>query len=395
MSSSPEVDHINDPDYLCAFALTLHEINQDARRNSAEYKDAQKHYATLLDALARLAVREPRDQVVAIGAVMVGKSDPTELYVATNAVVPPYIVAHLDDICRRILHIRATIKTSPEPMRLLNAISQDRYVLKEPVTEPVLVALRKLQHVLYNHSIERLRARFAKLGWEEKLQHLFACINASSGAVVLDSLSEGEQYALERLKASPSVQNDFPAFEEGVQLFHDAIEKQDVAAIHDASVLLMGFNNRHAKASVLLLCDTFINAYAKRTGKGAGKHHSLSKWLSKISFVTAEYGKLIKIFTDSHLSDMFHDSVVIRPIANNPPMRPYTTALEPNAIKKTLNALEFTSDDFDDDEARTYAQLINDIQTTSARSTLRISSSGTATPADVFAAHSPSQTCSL
>ncbi|CDO78169.1 hypothetical protein BN946_scf184676.g3 [Trametes cinnabarina] len=375
MSSSPEVDHINDPDYLCAFASTLHEINHDARRNSSEYPVAQKRYATLLDALAHLAVREPRDQVVAIGALTAGKSDPTELYVATNAGVVPLYISRAHE--------------AP------HAIRQDRYVLKEPVTEPVLVALRELQHVLYNHSIERLRARFAKLGWEEKLQHLFACINASSGAVVLDSLSEGEQYALKQLKASQSVQNDFPGFEQGIKLFHDAIEKPHVVGLHNASVLLMTFNRRHAKDSVLLLCDTFINAYAKRTGKGARKHHSLSKWLSKISFVTAEYGKLIKIFTDSHLSDMFHDSVVIRPIANNPPMRPYTTALEPNAIKKTLNALEFTSDDFDDNDPGTYAQLINDIQTTSARSTLRISSSGTTTPADVFAAHSPSQTCSL
>ena len=48
------------------------------------------------------------------------------------------------------------------------------------------------------------------------------------------------------------------------------------------------------------------------------KHPSMSRWLGKISFVTAEFRKLVKILTTPALSSLFGESIPIRWLDNTP-----------------------------------------------------------------------------
>ena len=197
------MENSKDPDYLCAFARALHEVNPATRRNSAEY--ASKKEAEVLDALARLIVYKPRDQIVALGATQ-NTLGHIELYVAGNTDIPPEIADHLNNICTRLVDIRATVNASSNPAAVLDAISEYPEATV-PTTEPALLSLRELREMIYMHSLDRIRARFEKLHWRDMFQHLAGCIKGTVADT--QDLSEGEKEALKKLRSSQTVQDRF------------------------------------------------------------------------------------------------------------------------------------------------------------------------------------------
>ena len=104
------MEQLKDPDHLSTIALTLHQVSPATRRNSTIYD--QKDAAAILDALARLLICKPSDQTVALGAVQ-GPDSHVELHIAGNPDPDPKTVAHLKDVCARLVNIRATINASP------------------------------------------------------------------------------------------------------------------------------------------------------------------------------------------------------------------------------------------------------------------------------------------
>lgn len=245
-----------DPDYLCAIALTLHEINPKARRNTAEHhleKDLRKQ-AAVFDSLARLVVYKAKQQIVAIGAAL-DPLDRIELYVAGNSELPPKISQHLEVICTRLHSVRTAIAASPNPTAVLNAISKDPYVRKE-TTEPALLSLLDLQMVLFKYSIERIRARFAKRGWKDRFNHIVVCIDGPP-ADISAQLSPNEKDDLVLLQSSTTVQTLFPLLRLAVVQFTECMEgKMDFNKLRRACSSIINLVSQLDKE--MLILDSFI-----------------------------------------------------------------------------------------------------------------------------------------
>lgn len=227
-----------DPDYLCALAVSLNDANP-ARSNVVDrpLKNGESKRAAVLDAFARLLVHKGSGQVVAVGAGL--HAGHIEFYVTENTAVSPLTVPHLHNICTRLIDIRATIQASPDRAAILDTISSPVH-LKADTTEPAFASLRGLQRSLVSHSIERIQARFTKLHWPNKVDHVLACIKGPP-ANTRDDLSEGEQRALEELQASTIAQLSVRRLGDAVQLIQESIDQgpnYDVDKVRQACIAL-------------------------------------------------------------------------------------------------------------------------------------------------------------
>lgn len=246
-----------DPDYLSALAVSLNDANPD-RRNVVDrpLKNGESKRAAVLDALARLLVHDSSDQVVAIGAGL--DAGRIELYVTENTAGSPLTVPHLHNICTRLIDIRATIQASPDRAAILDTISSPVH-LKADTAEPAFASLRDLQRSLVSHSIERIQARFTKLHWPNKIDHVLACIKGPP-ANTRDDLSEGERRALEELQASTIVQLSVRQLGGAVQLIQESIDQghnYDVDKVRQACIALAIVVNS-IPAHTMVSFDQFI-----------------------------------------------------------------------------------------------------------------------------------------
>ena len=95
-------------------------------------------------------------------------------------------------------------------------------------------------------------------------------------------------------------------------------------------------------------------AYAKRQKtaekKTLRKHPSMFRWLTKISFVAAEYQTIVNVLTTPTLSALFGDSVPIRRLNNASKTKSYVKALAADDIKETLSLFGHTRDNFGNDK---------------------------------------------
>ena len=204
------MDILSDPDYLCALALTFRDINPKASwdSSSADQVFNDLRGGVVLDALARLIVFNPAQQVVALGAVL-DSFDHIELYLSCNCEIPPRTTQHLKDVLERLMSVREAIEASPDRIAILE------FIIKKPLSPkdtlyPPLASLSELQRVLLAYSIERIRARLLKSAWYDRFTHLVACINGVPAHTRTD-LSEGEERALAKIQESPQVKRMFEA----------------------------------------------------------------------------------------------------------------------------------------------------------------------------------------
>ncbi|EIW58739.1 uncharacterized protein TRAVEDRAFT_65024 [Trametes versicolor FP-101664 SS1] len=334
-----------DPDYLCALAFSLNDRNPD-RRNVVDrpLKNGESKRAAVLDALARLLVHKGRDQVVAVGAGL--NAGHVEFYVTENTAVSPLTVPHLHNICTRLIDIRATIQASPDHAAILRTISSPVH-LKADTAESAFASLRGLQLSLVSHSIERIQARFTKLHWPNKVDHVLTCIIGPPAKTRVD-LSERERRALEELQASTIVQLSVRQLGDAVQLIRESIDQgsnYDVDKVRRACIALATVVNT-IPAHTMVSFDQFIFAYVNRIHEPPRKSPNMAKWLKKVSFVIAEYRSLLKILTTPSLSALFGDHVVIHSVVNRPPRRAFVTNLEIGNITTTFDDLGFNARNF-------------------------------------------------
>lgn len=201
---------------LSAFASVLYDVMSDTRQPTDPAYLLRKPEgklnrvgAAVLDALAELIVYEP-DQAVALGAVLDG-SGRIELYIEADvAEVPPKIIHHLNDICTRLLSIRAALEVSPNRADALDTISKSP-LIPPGSPEPALDTLRSLDLGLYRYSVKRIRAQLTdpEIPWADTLTFLVACLKDPLISN-LDDLSDGERIVLRCLQQSADVQRILP-----------------------------------------------------------------------------------------------------------------------------------------------------------------------------------------
>ncbi|OJT11425.1 hypothetical protein TRAPUB_12055 [Trametes pubescens] len=143
------MDLPDDIGQLSALAAALHAIRSDCRSDLGRLpslgwpngKRLDSVGAAALDALATLAI-SACNQAYALGAVLDGHGGNLELYIAGNTEeVPPAAVAHLNDICARLLSIHAAIEASPNRSAVLDKIRWDSHI-PSGSPEPAITALR-------------------------------------------------------------------------------------------------------------------------------------------------------------------------------------------------------------------------------------------------------------
>ncbi|KAH9846793.1 hypothetical protein C2E23DRAFT_788670 [Lenzites betulinus] len=332
----------DDPDYLCALAVCLNDVHPprhsvvDPPLPKGDFKNA-----VVLDAFAQLLVHEGRDQVVAIRAGL--NAGHIELYVSENTVSSSLAVEHLGNICKQLIDIRATIEASPNRATILDAISKRDHILKDgDDTEPAFASLHALRRSLIRHSIGRIQARFTKLNWPEKVDHVLANIKGPP-ANTRNDLSSGGLDALGLLQRSDIIQRSVDTFTRAVGLIRQSIEKgsdYDVDEVHKACMVLDHLGRR-IPAALMVRFDQFLHAYAVRTHHPLQKPPNIAKWLRKVSFVIADYLVLSKILTTPALSALFGDNVAIHSVLNRPPKRAFVTNLEIEMITTTFAGLGF------------------------------------------------------
>ncbi|EIW55387.1 uncharacterized protein TRAVEDRAFT_74203 [Trametes versicolor FP-101664 SS1] len=340
---------------LSAFATALHDINSDARQPTNPGYLLRKPEgklnrvgAAVLDALAELIVYEP-DQAVALAAVLDG-SGHIELYIEADvAQVPPKIIHHLNDICSRILSIRAALEASPDHADAIHTISKSPHI-PPGSPKPALDALRSLDLGLYRYSVKRIRAQLTdpEIPWADTLTFLVACLK-DPPAADLDDMSAGERVVLRYLQQSPDVQRILPKFDLAITSLRAFIDNplvsdDDYIRLRQMSIIL-------ALAVELLKndfanFDHFVSVHvARKVGTPPRSPPNTVKWLKKVSYVARAYRALTEMLTTPALSALFGASVSIHPVANPPPARRQTTPTAED-IKATLTSLGYTSSYF-------------------------------------------------
>ena len=223
---------LDDPNWLSALALLLHDINPKPRRKPVVYgchkrKEAFK-WSTILDALARLAVHEPTEQIVALSAVP-DNNGHIELHVAQDSPEEPStrVAPHLRDICTRLVDVRAAINASPNAAALLDTLSQDPY-LNTHSSDPILDPLRDLQKVLHQHSILHIRALFAKGSSEDDFNYVAACIQGPP-TNTRDDMSKEQQSMLDFIRNREPVRDHFPLLYRSIRDIKECVESPSSA----------------------------------------------------------------------------------------------------------------------------------------------------------------------
>lgn len=234
---------------LSAFAAALHDINSDARQPTSPGYLLRKPEgklnrvgAAVLDALAELVVYEP-DQAVALAAVL-DDSGHIELYIEADvAEVPVKIMHHLNDICSRILSIRAAIEASPDHADAIHLISKAPHI-PPGSPEPAFDALRSLELGLYRYSVKRIRAQLTDLEilWADTLTFLVTCLK-DPPASDRDDISAGERVVLRYLQRSTDVQRILPKLDLAItslQAFIDnpPVSDDDYLRLRQMSIIL-------------------------------------------------------------------------------------------------------------------------------------------------------------
>ena len=116
--------------------------------------------------LRQLLAQGLEDQSIAIGAVL-DRGGHVELYIAespmnihdaSSAAPGSDALAHLDDICTRLLRVRAGIDASTDPSALREYMTQDPFI-DNAAADPCLLPLRDLHAALWAYSAREIRAR--------------------------------------------------------------------------------------------------------------------------------------------------------------------------------------------------------------------------------------------
>ena len=226
---------LDDPNWLSALALTLHDINPEPRREPVFHGTSKRKerfkWSTTLDALARLAVHEPTQQIVALSAAF-NNHGHVELYVAQDDPDEPStrVVPHLRDICAQLINVRAAINSSPDPATLLDTLSKDPHLSKH-TPDPILAPLLDLQKGLHQYSILHIRALFAEGSSEDDFNYLAACIQGPL-ANTRDDMSEDERFTLDFIQNTESVQAHFPLLYRSIRNLKECVESPSSADLN-------------------------------------------------------------------------------------------------------------------------------------------------------------------
>ncbi|RPD75900.1 hypothetical protein L226DRAFT_570127 [Lentinus tigrinus ALCF2SS1-7] len=127
-----------------------------------------KHYATILDSLARLLIYEERNQVVSIAVVLPEltptSQGPAEFLVAHNGCVSPQVVGHLKTIITllreaRLLYVQEVGDRGMPPKLSIPTLDASR---KSGLEIPLIEKLQGLERSLHRYCWEKERRRVTK-----------------------------------------------------------------------------------------------------------------------------------------------------------------------------------------------------------------------------------------
>lgn len=214
---------LRDPSYLCALALTFNDDNTYDRRHATSRSsgggEPTDNLAPILDALARVVVCQPREEVVAIGCLIDKEEHGIQLHIAANPTgVSARMANHLDAICASLLNVRATLADFPTSKYdfLVNEIRTAPH--RAPSDEPVFNSLRALELDLFKYSGKRMISRYKKQQRHANFSYVLTCISTALSDTTLQDLSEQEKVALKRLQDSGNIKRSLPHLNEAINL---------------------------------------------------------------------------------------------------------------------------------------------------------------------------------
>lgn len=174
--------------------------------------------APILDALTRVVVCQPREEVVAIGCLIDKEEHGIQLHIAANPTgVSARMANHLDAICASLLNVCATLADFPTSKYdfLVNEIRTAPH--RAPSDEPVFNSLCALKLDLFK-SGKRMISRYKKQQRHANFSYVLTCISTALSNTTLQDLSEQEKVALKRLQDSGNIKQSLPHLNEAINL---------------------------------------------------------------------------------------------------------------------------------------------------------------------------------
>lgn len=153
---------VNNPDHLAFVAFSLDDFENRLQHDAVKLSSASR----FLDSLAHLAVCNPRNQVVAVGADL--KTDGVDIFVAENKDVEPQVTSHLQQIMDKLfeihsaLHEQENITENPSTSLPIGPLKSLPYIAADD-TRHIPSLLRQLELSILRHSFPKVAGRIHKV----------------------------------------------------------------------------------------------------------------------------------------------------------------------------------------------------------------------------------------
>ncbi|RPD59441.1 hypothetical protein L227DRAFT_612023 [Lentinus tigrinus ALCF2SS1-6] len=175
---SPPQTKVSRPDSLVFF---LHANDEDGtidgRYPKVNKLDKRlKHYAPVLDSLARLLVNQPGKQVYAVAIVPPSLEEPNALVLVGEDAqrVPKDVVSHLEYLLKAVCAAGATVRKSPPLSQIIPTY------IPENTEDPLLKQLLAMEVAVYRHSWVKVKRRSEKYGWSKAFLDVCAAVLSPS-----------------------------------------------------------------------------------------------------------------------------------------------------------------------------------------------------------------------
>ncbi|RPD70801.1 hypothetical protein L226DRAFT_538614 [Lentinus tigrinus ALCF2SS1-7] len=314
---SPPQTKFSRPDSLVFF---LHANDEDGtidgRYPKVNKLDKRlKHYAPVLDSLARLLVNQPGKQVYAVAIVPPSLEEPNALVLVGEDAqrVPKDVVSHLEYLLKAVCAAGATVRKSPPLSQIIPTY------IPENTEYPLLKQLLAMEVAVYRHSWVKRRSE--KYGWSKAFLDVCAAIQLPSPPQSIPL----EAFAILQELQGPEGDRDsiLLAFRTASSALTDMLDALngdcDDANIHRLRLAMEGLDVsvnslRRLLPGVLEKCRSYIRLVQRNLNQKL----DFERWIQKLLSTRRDFGQLLALVRSPTLDHVLGAGFEIKVITPAP-----------------------------------------------------------------------------